>query len=116
MKVLSWNIRGLNSKGKQRNLKKKLQEEKPQVMLIQETKVTGHKLEEVIQSLKLQYQAIAIDSVGTSGGLAILWNTAEIVADGWISLPRILSATFRQIGAEERILISAVYGPPIPGE
>jgi exonuclease III len=44
MKVLSWNIRGLNSKGKHRHLKEKLQAEKPQVMLLQETKVSGQKL------------------------------------------------------------------------
>ena len=116
MKVLSWNIRGLNSKGKQRYLKEKLQVEKPQVMMLQETKVTGQKLETILKSFKMQYEVMAIDARGTSGGIAILWNGAEIVADRWIGLPRILTATFRQIGAEERILISTVYGPPIPGE
>jgi exonuclease III len=58
MKVLSWNIRGLNSKGKQRHLKAKLQAEKPQVMLLQETKVSGQKLQTIIHSLKLQYEVI----------------------------------------------------------
>jgi len=116
MKVLSWNIRGLNSKGKQRHLKAKLQEEKPQVMLLQETKVSGQKLQSIIQSLKLPYEVMAIDSAGTSRGIAVLWNGAEVSAEGWIGCPRILSATFRQIGSATNILISAVYVPPIPGE
>ena len=116
MKVLSWNIRGLNSKGKQRHLKEKLQVEKPQVMLLQETKVSGQKLQSIMQTFKTQYEVMAIDSVGMSGGIAILWNGAEIRAEGWIGFPRILTATFRQIGSEDRILISGVYGPPIPGE
>ena len=59
---------------------------------------------------------MALDSVGASGGIEILWNTAEISAEGWLGLPRIFTATFRQIGAEDKILISAVYGPSIPGE
>jgi exonuclease III len=116
MKVLSWNIRGLNSKGKQRHLKEKLQAEKPQVMLLQKTKVSGQKLQLIMQSLKLQYEVMTIDSAATSEGIAVLWNEAEVSAEGWIACPRILSAIFRQIGSETRILISVVYGPPIPGE
>lgn len=85
-------------------------------MLLQETKVSEQKLQSIINSFKMQYECMAIDSVGTSGGIAILWNAAETTADGWIGLPRILTGTFRQIGSEETLLISAVYGPPIPGE
>ena len=82
MKVLSWNIRGLNSKGKQHYLKDKLKTKKPQIMLLQETKVSGQKLEAILQSFKMQYEGMALDSVGTSGGIAILWNTTEISAEG----------------------------------
>ena len=59
---------------------------------------------------------MGIESVGTLGGIAILWNVAEIRAEGWIGFPKILTSTFCQIGSEERILISNVYGPPILGE
>ena len=116
MKVLSWNIRGLNSKGKQRYLKDKLKVEKPQIMLLQETKVSGQKLQSIMQSFKMKYEVMAIDYVGTSGGIAILWNVVETSAEGWIGFPRILTATFHQIGSEDRIPISAIYGPLIPGE
>ena len=72
MKVLSWNIRGLNSKGKQRYLKEKLQTEKPQVMMLQETNVTGQKLDSILKSFKMQYEVLEIDARGTSGGIAVL--------------------------------------------
>ena len=67
MKVISSNIRGLNSKGKQRYLKERLKVEKPQVMLIQEMKVSSQKLQHIIQSFKLQYEVMEIDSIGTAG-------------------------------------------------
>ena len=85
-------------------------------MLLQETKVSGQKLQYIIQSFKMKYEVVAIDSVGTSGGISILWNVAETSAEGWIGFPRILTANFRQLGSEENILILNVYGPPIPGE
>jgi len=39
MKLLSWNIRGLNSKGNLMYLKERIQTEKPNIILLQETKV-----------------------------------------------------------------------------
>lgn len=48
MIIISWNIRGLNSKGKQRYMKEKLKKEKPTIMFLQETKVTGMQLEEIV--------------------------------------------------------------------
>ena len=70
----------------------------------------------IVHSFKPYFEVMAIDSRGTSGGIAILWNPAEIVVEGWIGLSGILSGTFRKIGSNEKIQISTVYGPPIPGE
>jgi hypothetical protein len=41
-----------------------------------------------MQSLKLQYEVMIIDSAGTSGGIVVLWNEAEVSAEGWIGCPR----------------------------
>lgn len=38
MKIISWNIRGLNSKSRQRFFRNRLKEEQPDILLIQETK------------------------------------------------------------------------------
>ena len=94
MIVLSWNIRGLNSRGKQRYLQDRIRKEKPNIVVIQETKMESQQLETLINKLKIGYEVMALDAVATTGGLAILWNPEEIVFDHWFSLPRILSGVF----------------------
>jgi exonuclease III len=41
MKILSWNIRGLNARSKQTLLKDRIRKEKPDILLLQETKCVG---------------------------------------------------------------------------
>jgi len=116
MIVISWNIRGLNSKGKQRYLKERLKKDKPGVIIFQETKISMQQMEGIIKNCKIQYEVMGQDENGSAGGLAILWNPDEVVFENWISLPRILAGMGRLIGTIERILISGVYGPHVPGE
>ena len=85
-------------------------------MLLQETKISGQNLDNILHNFTPHYEVMEIESRGTVGGIAILWNTADIQVQGWLSFPRILFGTFRQIGSQENILISTVYGPPIQGE
>lgn len=59
---------------------------------------------------------MAIDSRGSAGGIAMLWNPTNIMVDFWIGLHRILIGLFRKIGTKEKILISSIYGPHILGE
>lgn len=98
MIVTSWNIRGLNSKGKQRYLKERVKKDKPSIMIIQETKMEWQQLVGTIQKLKLGYEVMALDAVETAGGLEILWNPEEIIFESWYSLPRILTGLFRPVG------------------
>lgn len=116
MIVTSWNIRGLNSKGKQRYLKERVKKYKPSIMIIQEMKIISQKLEEIMRKKKIHYEVMGQDVNGTVGDLAILWNPEEVHFENWISLPRILSALFILIGSSEWILIAGVYGPHIPRE
>lgn len=52
MIVTSWNIRGLNSKGEQRCLKERMKKDKPNIMILQETKLNAKKLEEIMRKTK----------------------------------------------------------------
>ena len=74
-----YNIRGLNSKGKQWYLKEKLRKDKANIMIIQETKIHEAKLKGIVLSFKLPYEVIALDSRGSVGGPIILWNPIEVV-------------------------------------
>eukprot|EP00253_Pinus_taeda_P024980 PITA_24980 len=114
MIITSWNIRGLNSKGKHRYLKEALKKDKPSIMLIQETKMDQQQLQEIMKRMRPEYEVMAQDAVSSVGVLAIIWNPEELIFENWISLPRILSGLFRLTGMEERILISGVYGPHLP--
>lgn len=113
MIITSWNIRGLNSKGKQRYLKERVKKDKPSIMILQETKMEWQQLTEIIRKMRLGYEVIAQDAVATARGLAIIWNPEEIIFENWISLPKMLSGVFRLVGKTERVLIIGVYGPHI---
>ena len=82
MIIISWNIRGLNSKGKQRHLQDRIVKEKPHIILLQETKLSGERLTQIVERLKPHYEVMAIDANGTAGGTAILWNPSELEATG----------------------------------
>lgn len=38
----------------------------------------------------------------------------EVRFEEWVSMPRILSGKFRNIGSKEWVLLSGIYGPHIP--
>eukprot|EP00253_Pinus_taeda_P002372 PITA_02372 len=116
MIVISWNIRGLNSKGKQRYMKDKLKKEKPSIMILQETKISIQQIEGIIDKNKLQYEVMGQDAIGSAGGIAILWNPNDIILDNWTSMSRVLAGLGRIVGTKEQVVISGVYGPPSPGE
>jgi len=47
MKLISWNIRGLNNPRKDRLLKNMLMQEKPNILFLQETKCNSTVLEKI---------------------------------------------------------------------
>lgn len=55
-------------------------------MLIQETKISARRFESILQSFKSHYEVMVIDARGTAGGIAIIWNPTEVIADDWIGL------------------------------
>lgn len=73
-------------------------------------------LEGIIDKNKLQYEVMGQDAIGSAGGIAIFWNPNEIFFEEWVSMPRILTGVGRIVGMKERVIISWVYGPRIPGE
>jgi len=68
-------------------------------------------MDEILNKIKPRYEHVTIDPKGSAGGIAIIWNPAEVLTDWWIGMPRILNGSFRLIGQSEWVVISAVYGP-----
>jgi exonuclease III len=79
MKVISWNIRGLNGKSKQMLLRNKINKESPDIFLLQETKCSGAMLQTILSKIWKDGCSMEIDSTGTTGGLMILWNQDKIL-------------------------------------
>lgn len=68
-------------------------------MIVQESKISMEKMEEIVSRGNTQYEVMGQDTVGSARGLAILWNPKEVQFRNWISFPRILSGMFRLIGS-----------------
>jgi len=73
-------------------------------------------MEDILSKIKPKYECMTIDAKGSAGGIAILWNPAQITVDYWVGMKRILTGWFCLIGNREWFLVSAVYGPHIPVE
>lgn len=111
MKLISWNIRGLNGPRKTRILKNMLKQENPQVLFLQETKCDSNALDRLTAKFWPRSQNIAVDADGASGGLAIIWDSRAIVLNNFHAHRNFLQATFHIIGTNQHGLLTNVYFP-----
>ena len=72
MKIVSWNIRGCKHPRKIKNLTRKVKQEKPDVLFLQETKCNSEVIEKVAQNIWRGSRVMAMDSWGMVGVLVIL--------------------------------------------
>lgn len=111
MKITSWNIRGLNSLNKQRLLKRKLQQEKPDIMFIQETKCTSVQLEAISRKLGNSIKYIDSASHGWEGGIATIWDSRTVEITSMEATRSYIATEFQLTGNSETYLCINVYGP-----
>lgn len=71
MKIISWNLRGIQSKSRQRSLRNRLEEEKPDTVMLQETKCPGQQAQTIIQCNWRQAEVVTIDAQGYLEGIAL---------------------------------------------
>jgi exonuclease III len=62
MKIISWNIRGLNGHSKQRLLREIIIAEQPDIMLLQETKCATEEMDRVLSCCWKQGKGIYTDA------------------------------------------------------
>lgn len=73
MKIIMWNVRGLNAPNKQHILKHCISDSKPDLMLIQEKKMNASEISLFEQKLGAR-QLKHSPAIGALGGLAIIWD------------------------------------------
>lgn len=111
MKVITWNIRGLNSARKQRILRNKLKQEQSDLCFIQEMKCTIDRIEAINKQHWRKYKMVAIEDHQRSGGILTLWNPQILNLIAAEATRYTLMVRMQIIGNTEEILCTNVYGP-----
>jgi len=111
MKLISWNVRGLNSPSKHRMLKNLIQQEKPTLVFLQETKSNSVVIERILNKVWFRSCSVSVDASGASGGLAILWNPQILNLQDFHASHFLIQATFHLIGTNIHGHLSNVYFP-----
>ena len=111
MKLTTWNIRGLGSKRKQRNLSNRMKEEKPNLVFIQETKCSLDKIRQIHSKWLIKHEYLEVKENNATGGILTLWNPQKLgILDAEAS-NNYLSVVIQPLGDKEVYLLTNVYGP-----
>lgn len=109
MKLISWNIRGLNGPRKTRILKKMIKQENPQVLFLQEC--DSNALDRVAAKIWPGSLNIVVDADGASGSLEIIWDSRAIGLNNFHAHKNFLQVIFHIIGTNLHGLLTNVYFP-----
>ena len=107
---MSWNSKGLGHPSKIAALRDLINQEKPKIILLQETKQGDLEMKEVLEKMK-HYGGTLSESRGASGGLATLWqhsiwtHKATTATQNWIKV------TLENCIDHKLIIVYNVYGP-----
>ena len=74
MIIISWNARGLNNVPRQNVVRELVRSHSPDVLFLQETKVSVECMMSIAPKLWKNGQCQCIGAQGSSGGVACLWN------------------------------------------
>lgn len=111
MKLISWNIRGLNGPRKGRLLKNMIMQEKPSILFLQEMKCSSVTLEKIAAKVCPSGLVATVDAQGASGGLAILWDARATHLNNMQANKSFIQATFHLSGTNTYGLLTNVYFP-----
>jgi exonuclease III len=114
MKIISWNIRGLNGRSKQKMLRDLILAEKLDIVLLQETKCTLKDVDRLLPYYWKQGVVASTDATGTVGGLDILWNTNMVLLENFLTTKWSITTDYRLIGSNKPRHLTNVYGPANP--
>ena len=80
MRIISWNCRGLGSKGKEEAMLDLISLHHPNILLIQETKLEEIAFLQTSKKFWKKKGAAALSSRGASGGIGTLWDERKFEA------------------------------------
>ena len=111
MKFISWNIRGLGSKRKQRLLSNIMKLAMPNIIFIQETKCSIQKIKQIHNKWLSKFEFLEVKAENTAGGILTLWNPKRVSIVDVEATRNYLSAIIQPMGRSKSFLVTNVYGP-----
>ena len=111
-KVLCWNVRGLNSEKRQRDVRAKIEESNCSIVCLQETKYESFDLKSIRQFCPQRFDNFAFaPSHGASGGILVVWNSSFFTGC-LIEIQRFaVVVSFTSVHNSEVWNLVSVYGP-----
>lgn len=110
MKILSWNCRGLGHPSKLNALRDLIHNEKPEIILIQETKQEQSEMNRIINQQK-QYSGNISEARGASGGIATIWDSNEWICNSTDTHQNWIRTTLDSRTGGQSVIIYNVYAP-----
>ncbi|GLT53039.1 hypothetical protein SLA2020_263360 [Shorea laevis] len=110
MSLLSWNCRGLGNPRIVHNLCQMVKEKRPRFLFLMETKIRQKRMHLIRNKIGFDGM-VAVDSIGLSGGLALLWQEANEVSIQNYSL-RHISVVITTIDSVRSWRLTGFYGHP----
>lgn len=112
IKIISWNVRGLNERHKRLEIRKTIITEKPGIVCLQETKMSqmdSHTIKETCgNNLK---QARMLEANGTRGGILIAWNGKRFEELDYHIRQFTVTVLLKNKEDQQQFYMTGVYGP-----
>ena len=112
IKILSWNVRGMNVPDKRKVIKNFLRSHRAYLVCLQETKVQEVNID-MVRSLGvgrcLNWKALNVE--GSAGGFLLLWDNSRISLVDYVVGSFYVSCLFRMAKDEFQWTFFEVYGP-----
>ncbi|XP_057443208.1 uncharacterized protein LOC130735124 [Lotus japonicus] len=109
---LTWNVRGLGGTTKREIVKKAIQQLKPELLFIQETKLNEQRqrsIQKWAQGMKFRH--VEVYSDGSAGGLLCMWKENNIQVLTVVTDTNFILLTLKIPNYEQPVMVGNVYGP-----
>lgn len=110
MIVVSWNCRGMGSPLKANAVRDLLKSEHPDLLLLQETKITEQEFQNHIKRSK-SYAGVATSAAGASGGIGTLWEKSKWELKEQNSYSWWVRTVMQNKASKEEYSIYNIYAP-----
>jgi exonuclease III len=110
--ILYWNIRGLNAVDKHDAVRNKIKESGCSIICLQETKMQFVDMQSIRKFAPRQFDKFDfVPSIGASGGLIVIWNSAYFMGVTIEKLPFGITICFTSTFNLSDWKMTTVYGP-----